>query len=163
MANQVSAYIDAANLSRGADTLGIKVDYQKLRTLIIGDRLPIAFYFYDCTQNKPGESKYFEKIKSFGYNLKLTKIHTYNGQELKQKKTDTQMVADSIIDGIVIKRMDIAVFCTGDKDILPAMEYLLNYGVKVEIMSFEHCLAWDLKKCGATIINLTSIKDQIKR
>ena len=76
---------------------------------------------------------------------------------------DTQIVADSLVDGLINNKFDVAVFGSGDKDILPSIEYLFQGNKQVEIMSFQHTLAWDLKKCGAKVIDLTKIKSQIQR
>jgi uncharacterized LabA/DUF88 family protein len=163
MTQKVSAYIDGANMYHGSHELGIKVDYAKLKTLIVNGRSPVDLNFYEGTKNTPAEIAFFENIKALGYNLKINKLHTYGNESSKEKKIDTQIVADSLVDGLVHKKMDIAVFCTGDKDILPAIEYLMKDGLTVEIMSFNSCFAWELRRCGASITNLTYIREQIKR
>ena len=119
--------------------------------------------FYNTTENTPAERSFFNKIRGFGYNLKLFRLHRYGSQTPEEKKIDTQIVADSIVDGLINNKFDVAVFGSGDKDILPSIEYLLQGHKQVEIMSFQHTLAWDLKKCGAKVIDLTKIKSQIRR
>jgi uncharacterized LabA/DUF88 family protein len=163
MKAKLSAYIDAANLFHGGNSIGIRIDYEKFKPIILGDRVPIDLNFYDCTRNLPQEIKFFSRISGFGYNLKLIRIHVYNGSTPEEKKIDTSIVADSIMDALVYKKIDTAVFCTGDKDILPAIEYLLKAGVNVEIASFNHCFAWELKRSGAKIIDLTAIAPIIQR
>jgi len=160
---RVSVYIDAANLFHGGNFIEVRIDYEKFKPLILNNRTLVDLNFYDCTQNLPQQTKFFQQISNFGYNLKLTRIHIYNGSVPEEKKIDTQIVADSIMDAFVYKKIDVAVFCTGDKDILPAIEYILKAGIEVEIASFDHCFAWELKRCGAKIINLTTIAPIIKR
>jgi uncharacterized LabA/DUF88 family protein len=95
--------------------------------------------------------------------MKTVILHCYDPQPPEEKKIDTQIVADSLIDGLVKNRFDVAVFGTGDKDILPAIEYLLQAKKQVEIWSLDHTLAWDLKRSGAKIVSLTRLRSYIER
>lgn len=160
---KLSVYIDAANLLHGGNSINVKIDYVKLRPILVGERTPIDLNFYDCTKNLPEQNKFFEKISSLGYNVKLTRIHTYNGNSTEEKKIDTRIVADSIMDGLVYKKIDVAVICSGDKDLMPAIEYLIKGGIKVEVASFNHCCAWEIRKSGVKIIDLTTIAPLIRR
>ena len=159
---RVSAYIDGANLFHAGESIGLRIDYQKLKSLIEQNRVLVDLNYYDTTENKPSEKAFFSKLRSFGYNLKLVRLHRYGSKPPQEKKIDTQIVADSLVDAFNGK-FDFAVFGSGDKDIFPAIEYLLQMNKQVEIMSFEHTLAWELRKSGAKIINLTKIKNQIRR
>lgn len=58
---------------------------------------------------------------------------------------------------------DIVVFCCGDKDILPAVEYLMEMGRKIEIIAFKHSMAWMLRTSGAKITDLTRLRERISR
>jgi len=160
---KVSAYIDGANLFHTGESIGVRIDYEKLKSLIKLKRVLVDLNFYDTTENTCAERSFFAKIQSFGYTVKTVRLHRYGFQPPEEKKIDTQIVADSLVDGLVNNRFDVAVFGGGDKDILPAIEYLLQGNKQVEIMSFQQALAWDLKRSGAKIINLTRIKDQIRR
>lgn len=159
----MSAYIDGSNLFHAGESIGVRIDYQKLKSLIKLNRVLVDLNYYDTTENKLSERSFFNKIQGFGYNLKIVLLHRYGSQPPQEKKIDTQIVADSLVDGLVDNKFDVAVFGSGDKDILPATEYLLQRNKQVEIMSFQHALAWDLKKCGAKIIDLTKIINQIRR
>lgn len=91
------------------------------------------------------------------------RLHRYGSEIPKEKGIDTQIVADSLVDGLVDKKFDVAVFGSGDKDILPAVVHLLQRGKQVEILSFWHTFAWDLRRSGAKIIDLTKIVNKIQR
>jgi len=160
---RVSAYIDGANLFHAGDSIGIRIDYAKLKSLIVTGRKVVDLNFYDATENTPAENHFFARIQTFGYTLKLVKLRRYGPLTPKEKKTDTQIVADSLVEGLVKNAFDVGVFGTGDKDILPSIEYLLQAGKQVEIMSFDHTLAWDLKRSGAKIISLTRLANKIRR
>ncbi len=159
----MNAYIDAANLFHAGESIGATIDYLKLKSLIMQNRVLVDLNFYDMTDNSPSNRSFFSKIQGFGYNLKTFRLRGYGAQPAQEKKIDSQIVADSLVDGLLDNKFDVAVFGSGDKDILPAIEYLLQRGKQVEIMSFEHSLAWDLRKSGAKIVNLTEIVGQICR
>lgn len=159
----MSAYIDGANLFHAGETIDLRIDYAKLKSLIVQGRILIDLKFYDTTANTPAETNFFAKIRSFGYQVKTVSLHFYGSQIPEEKKIDTQIVADSLVDGLVNNRFDVAVFGTGDKDIVPAIEYLLQAKKAVEVMSFDHSLAWDLKRSGAKMISLTRLRSQIER
>jgi uncharacterized LabA/DUF88 family protein len=150
-------------LFHAGEDIGVRIDYSKLKPIMISGRTPVDLNYYDSTENSLGEINFFKKIGGFGYTLKLVKLHRYGSSKPEEKKIDTQIVADSLVDGLVNARFDACIFGTGDKDIFPAIEYLLKAGKLVEVMSFEHSLSWDLKLCGAKIINLTKLKEQIRR
>jgi len=130
---------------------------------MVGKRTVVDLKFYDTTENKPAEVSFFKRIRQLGYTLKTVKLHRYGFSTPEEKKIDTQIVADSLVDGLVNNKFDIAIFVTGDKDILPAIEYLLQANKQVEVMSFDHSLAWDLKNSGAKIVSLTKLANQIRR
>jgi uncharacterized LabA/DUF88 family protein len=65
----------------------------------------------------------------------------YNSFPPQEKGVDTQIADGSLVEGLKDNKYDIAVFGSGDKDILPAVEYLLRKKKQVEILSFEHCLS----------------------
>jgi uncharacterized LabA/DUF88 family protein len=159
----VSAYVDGSNIFHSGDKIRMRVDYAKLIPFIVSSRTLIDLNFYDTTENKPAEVKFFAHIQSLGYTLKIVKLHRYDHQTPEEKRIDTQIVADSLVDGLVNNKFDVALFATGDKDILPAMEYLLAAKKEVEVMSFDHSLAWDIKNSGARIISLTNLANQIRR
>lgn len=160
MSVKVSAYIDGANLFHGGEMIGKRIDFQKLKATIETNRTLVDLNFYNSSRNTQAERSFHDKIRSFGYTLKIFRLHQYSGKP-QEKKIDTQIVADSLVDGLVDDKFDIAIFGSGDKDILPAVEYLLQRNKQVEIMSFQDTLAWELKTCGVRIINLTRIIKQI--
>jgi len=158
---KVSGYIDGANLFHAGEDIGLRIDYSKLKSMIEQKRVLVDLNYYDMSEDRPSERAFFMKLQGFGYNLKIVPLRRYGSQPV-EKKIDTQIVADSLVDAFN-RKFDVAVFGSGDKDILPAVEYLLQMKKQVEIMSFEHTLAWDLKKSGARMINLTKIQNQIRR
>lgn len=159
---RVSAYIDGANLFHAGNDIEFRIDYLKFKYIITENRIKVDLNFYDCWKGLLGEGDFFSKLASFGYCLKLVRLRQYGTEQPHEKKIDTQIVADSLYDACYDK-FDIAVFGSGDKDILPAVEYLLKMDKQVEIMAFQHSLAWDLRNSGAHVIDLTKMREQICR
>jgi uncharacterized LabA/DUF88 family protein len=159
---RVSAYLDGANLFRAGSNIGLRIDYLKLKYIIVKGRTLIDLNYYDSWEGRPSEISWFQLLRRFGYCTKLVKLHRYGSEPPQEKMIDTQIVADSIYDACKNK-YDIAVFGSGDKDILPAIKYVMEMGKMVEIMAFWDALAWDLKNSGAHIVNLTKMANQIRR
>jgi len=91
--------------------------------------------------------------------LKLFQYKEYD-QSTREKRVDTQLVADSIYDAFT-KEFDVAVLCSGDQDIVPAVEYLMKLGKRVEIVAFNSGLSWALRATthiGVKIIDLSRYK-----
>lgn len=154
-------YIDGANLNQASKNEGILIDYNKLKSFLYKNRNIQELYYYDTTLKLPRQMRFHSKLSQFGYTLKLTKIKQYGSVPISQKLVDTRIVADSLWEGFNNK-YDAATFISGDKDILPAVEYIMKMGKAVEIMAFWKCLAWVLRTSGAKLINLTNYKDQLK-
>ncbi len=152
---KVSVYIDGSNLRLCGKNEGWVVDYNKLKPFLIKNRTLIGLNYYEGITNKTS-IKRFTILKNLGYDLKLFlyKIYSHGSHE---KSVDTQIVADSIYDAFT-KDFDIAVFCSGDRDILPAIQYLLKLGKDIEVVAFYSCLSWALRETthlGVKIINIS--------
>ena len=85
MATRVSVYIDGANLFHGSEMIGIRVDYQKLKRIIESNRILVDLDFYNCEGNTLGERNFHNKLASFGYNLKIFRLHQYGGKSFEKK------------------------------------------------------------------------------
>jgi len=154
-------YVDGANLFHSAETLGVRIDYKKLKEILEKDKTVITLNYYDTCEGNRAEEAFFSNLRSFGYNTKLVRLHKYGPQKPEEKMIDTQIVADSLVDGF--RQSPNIIFCSGDKDILPAIEYLIQMNIQVEIVAFRHSMAWKLITSGAKIFDLTKIIYRIKR
>ena len=48
---RVSAYIDGANLFQAGESIGLRIDYQKLKSLIEQNRVLVDLNYYDTTES----------------------------------------------------------------------------------------------------------------
>ena len=104
---RVSAYIDGPNLFHAGESIGVRIDYRKLKSLIESNRVLVDLNFYDTTENTPAERSFFNKIRVFGYNMKLFRLHRYGSQIPEEKMINTQIVADSLVDGLLNNKFDV--------------------------------------------------------
>lgn len=149
--SRVSIYIDGPNLFHTGDEIGCRIDYvYKFIPFCLQHRSLVEANFYNTTNGSRGLQSFHRKLVSAGYNVKLYKLR---GRP-HEKRVDTQIVADALYDAFQ-KKFDIAIICSGDGDMLPAVEYLMKMRKQVEIMAFWHGFSWDLRTSGAKIIDLS--------
>jgi len=162
MSERISVYIDGPNLFHCGESEGCRLDYiNRFKRFIIKNRDLVDLNFYNSRGRTYGGYRFHEKLGCAGYNVKLFQL----GRGPEEKRVDTQLVADSIYDACVDK-YDIAAICSGDEDIVPAVEYILKMGKKVELLAFETGFSWysrDTKHLGAKIIVLSRYIEQLRR
>lgn len=59
---RVSAYIDGPNLFHAGESIGVRIDFQKIKSLIEAGRIMVDLNFYDTTEETPAEKSFFAKI-----------------------------------------------------------------------------------------------------
>jgi len=163
---RISVYIDGPNLFHCGESEGCRLDYiNGFKRFVIQNRELVDLNFYNSKGISPGATAFYRKLRSAGYNLKLFKLGGDFRGEPEEKRVDTQLVADSIYDACMDK-YDIAAICSGDEDVVPAVEYILKMGKEVEVMAFGTGFSWDLretKHLGAKIIVLSNFIEQLRR
>jgi len=159
--HKISVYIDGPNLFHCGEPLKWRIDYTKFKPFIVKDRTLVDLNFYNSKPQNRGDASFHNYLRSKGYNVKEFKLKRYSGKP-KEKKLEPQMVADSLWDAFHGK-YDIAIFCSGDVDVLPAIEYIQIMGKPVEIYAYYDGLSWDLRTCGAKVTDLTKLKNLLER
>lgn len=163
---KVSVYIDGPNIFHCGEAEGCRIDYTKkfLPFLVKGRKL-VDNYFYNSYMGDPGSNRFYNHLRKAGYKLKLFKVKHRPPLPPEEKRVDTQLVADAIVDGFNSK-YDTAIICSGDEDVVPCIEYILSFGKKVEIYAFSKGLSWEIretKHLGAKIVVLSHHIQSIKR
>ena len=167
MGSRISIYIDGPNLLHCGDAEGCRIDYlEKFQTFILKGRTLVDINFYNSEKRQDlGSKSFHRKLSLGGYNLKLTQLKTDQVGVPYEKRINTQIVADSMYDAF-INKYDVAVICSGDADLVPAIEYLLKMGKQVEVLAFSTGFSWEMretKKKGAKIVVLSNYLQQISR
>lgn len=158
MTVKVSVYLDGSNMRFCGKNEGWVIDYRKFKPFLVQSRVLVDLNYYEGISSQ-SSAKRFSILKSLGYSLKLFQYKEYD-ESTREKRVDTQLVADSIYDAFT-KEFDVAVLCSGDQDIVPAVEYLLKVGKKVEVVAFNSGLSWALRATthiGAKIIDISRYK-----
>ena len=69
----------------------------------------------------------------------------YDGGKIREKGTDVKIAVD-IIDGAVDNKYDTAILISSDTDLIPAIEYVIKRGKKVEYVGFSHSPSLGIQK-----------------
>lgn len=161
--DKLSVYIDGGNLFHCGDALGWRIDYLKFKSFVLQGRTPVDFTFYTGRAQSRAEQKFYQRLRAFGYTVKEFKLQIRpGGGRPKEKRVDTQIVADSLYDAFTGK-FDIAAICSGDGDMIPAIEYLKIMGKRVEIFAYRSGLSWDIRTSGVSITDLTANRALLER
>ena len=83
--------------------------------------------------------------------MELRDLH----DETHQKEVDVSL-ATTLISGAVKDTYDTAVIISGDRDFVPAIEYVRTLGKRVEVMSFLSSLSTQLTKVADNVTLLDS-------
>ena len=165
-AERVSVYIDGSNLFHCGNAEGYRIDYtRKFLPFLLQGRTLINSYFYNGRMKGKGGRSFIRRLISAGYIVKEFNVKHIPPNPPEEKRIDTQLVADSIVDGFS-KKYDTAIICSGDEDIVPCIEYILSFGKNVEVFAFSKGLSWEVretKHLGAKIHPLTHHISAIKR
>lgn len=157
---RVMVFIDAANLNKSAEKLGIRIDYEKLKKLFeFPEHQLIRPYYYTATDNNPSRKKYFDKLQEFGYEIRTQEIEERHG-EIVQKGVDIQLAVE-MLDFGSHDRYDTVILGSGDQDFLPVVKAVKDLGKIVWVAAFEHSCSIKLKLEADKYINLTEHLDFI--
>ncbi len=122
------AYIDASNIIYGTRDEGWKVDFRKLfRYLRERYKCIKVYYFAGKYKSSAKQAGFYEKLKSFGYELVLkpVKIYKHGGSQVRKANCDVDLTFYAMRD---IEKFDKVIFFSGDGD----FEILLNHFLKVK-------------------------------
>jgi uncharacterized LabA/DUF88 family protein len=125
---RIAIFIDGSNLYHSLKKLNTKIDFQKLISILLGDReLVFANYYTSSLDIKENEEKYWkhqrfleelEKIPKFKVILcKLKKI----GTQYFIKGDDAKLIHDFIV-GAYENLYDKAIIVSGDEDFEPMIK-----------------------------------------
>lgn len=160
---RICIFIDGSNLFHSSKQVGIKVDLEKLRDVLVGDRKLIRPYFYSAEDNKNNKQKnFFNKLKYLGFDVKTLPLRRYREDAPFEKGVDVMLVTDMLI---LAHRdvYDTAILVSGDKDYVYPVKAVKEIGKKIEVASFEYSVARELKLEADKFISLDEIKNIITK
>ena len=151
---RVLVLLDVQNVCHELRRLGLFIDYAILRDDAVRGRHQVGTIAFDGRhyQAEKDTTRAFHDIHAqCGWTLDLRDLH----DEAHQKEVDVSL-ATTLISGAVKDTYDTAVIISGDRDFVPAIEYVRTMGKRVEVMSFLSSLSSQLTKVADSITLLDS-------
>ncbi|TFF89961.1 MAG: NYN domain-containing protein [Promethearchaeota archaeon] len=162
---RVMIFIDNSNIFRGFKKYKIKADYEKLKSVIVKDRILEGIFLYEGIVYPLSSQKkkwYKDLNKISGIEVK-TSFDKKISQQTYEKKVDVKIAID-MVSYAYEDAYDVGVLVSGDGDFLPLIKKIKKLNKEVEIWAFNYSLAYILKEeLGTNYINyLDDILDKIK-
>ena len=156
----VFAYIDGANLHKGIESSGWKLDYGRFRRWLT-DKYGVskAYLFMGLLPNKV---RLYERLQDQGFELIFKQI-AYDGAGKVKGNCDADLVLKVVSDHYE-QHYDMAILITGDGDFSCLADFLIQKDQLRVILAPEHkkCSIL-LKKTGAKMTYLEEFKHRLQR
>ena len=128
---RVCIFVDGGNLFHSAKELGIRVDFEKLKVLVLTENQKlIRPYYYGATKKTEKQSIFFDKLREFGYEVKTLPLRSHvEGEKVIEfeKGVDVMLVTDMLV--LAHRNVyDTAILVAGDKDYVYAVKALKEMG-----------------------------------
>lgn len=148
------AFIDAANIIYGTRDDGWKVDFRKLmKYLSERYQCKVVYYFAGIDKKNLKQTKFYNKLLSFGYKLILKPIKIYrqdNGNLIRKANCDVDLTFYAMKDIKLYKRI---IFLSGDGDFEILLSYLIKLRKDVIIFANAKNTAREIKLLRKTQFN----------
>ena len=126
------AFIDGANVGRGAEASGWKIDYAKLARYLATRFGADRVFYFSGTSDKPERIKLYEQLRQLGFEVLLTPTRRFSDGTTKAD-VDSRMTFEMMR---MKDEYDRAVALTGDGDFYWVLEYLRKQKDRVALLSF---------------------------
>ena len=153
------AYIDGANLHKGAKELGWELDYKRFRKWL-SDKFNVttAYLFIGLI---PDKKDLYTKLQEFGYVLVYKEV-TYDGTDKVKGNCDADLVLKAAVD-FFEKKFDTAVLVTSDGDYACLLKFLREKNVFKSLVSPNNKCSFLLRKLNIPIVYLDTQKRKLER
>lgn len=144
---KIMIFIDNSNIFKGFKKYNIKADYEKLKSIITGNRNLKGIFLYEGIVYPISNEKkkwYNDLNKKSGYTIKASFDKTIKHKTI-EKKVDVKIAID-LISNAYENNYDIAILISGDGDFLPVIKKLKQLNKKFEIWAFRYSLANTIKE-----------------
>jgi uncharacterized LabA/DUF88 family protein len=141
---RVGVFVDVQNLYYSARNIyNARVNFSALLKETVGKRKLIRAIAYVIRAQMPEEQTFFGALAKAGYEVKAKDLQVY-ASGIKKGDWDVGITMDIIKQ---MSKLDAMVLASGDGDYLPLLEYLKNFGIRVEVIAFG-------KSCSAKLIEM---------
>lgn len=139
---RVAVFVDVQNLYYSARNIyNARVNFSALLKEAVGVRKLIRAITYVIRAQMPEEQSFFDALSKAGFEVKAKDLQVFVGG-IKKGDWDVGITMDAIRQ---MNKVDTIVLASGDGDYIPLLEYLKNYGVRVEVIAFG-------KSCSSKLI-----------
>ncbi len=154
---RVGVFVDVQNMYYSAKNLYQgKVNFGALLTSVVAGRKLIRATAYVIRGPQSEDDHFFTALEKQGYEIKAKDLQVFAGGT---KKGDWDV--GIVIDAIKMSRsVDVVVLISGDGDYVPAVEYLQNHGILVEVAAFGETASGQLKEKADDFLDISK---QIKK
>lgn len=152
------AFIDGANLHKGIQEMGWKLDYKRFRVFLLDKyNVSVAYLFLGHVSGNEG---LYRDLQNWGYRL-IFKPTTKNAHEEIKGNCDAELVLQAMIE---FQKYEQAVIVTGDGDFACLVAYLQKEGKLREVISpnYRRCSLLLRKLLPKSILFLDRFKDRLK-
>lgn len=130
---RVGVFVDVQNLYYSARNIyNARVNFSALLKDAVGKRKLIRAIAYVIRAQMPEEQTFFDALGKTGFEVKAKDLQVFYGGT-KKGDWDVGITMDIIKQ---MNKIDSIVLASGDGDYAPLLEYLKNFGVRVELIAF---------------------------
>ncbi len=151
------AYIDGANLHKGVESLGWKLDYRSFRRWLEQKYKVQAVYLFIGLI--PGNKALYTRLQEYGYILVYKEV-TYDGSGKVKGNCDADLVL-RVVSDYYEKRCEAAVLISSDGDYSGLVTFLKEKGVFRTLLSPSNTCSFLLRKLNIPILYLDAVRTKI--
>ncbi|MDP3740723.1 MAG: NYN domain-containing protein [bacterium] len=130
---RVGVFVDVQNLYYSARNIyNSRVNFSALLKETVGNRKLIRAITYVIRAQMPEEQTFFDALSKAGYEVKAKDLQVFFGG-IKKGDWDVGITMDVIK---MMNKLDTVVLASGDGDYAPLVEYVKNFGARVEVIAF---------------------------
>lgn len=154
MGQRVALLVDVQNVFYSArSTFNGKLDYNRLRDRLVGDRCLIRAIAYVVQRPDVNQDSFYEALTRSGFENKVreAKNRTDNKGALTPVKGSVEVMLT--VDAMALaKKVDTIILVSGDGNYAPLVQALSFGGCRVEIVGFEGSTSGDLVRTADQFI-----------
>lgn len=162
------AFIDASNIIYGTRDEGWKVDFKKLfKYLSERYECNTIYYFGGIDEHNYKQEKFYEILRSIGYNLILRKVKIFkqqSGSTIRKANCDVDLTFYAMK---VQNKFEQMILLSGDGDFDILVKYFLDEGKRVIVIANARRTAKELKTLNGIQFNdmrvLKSVIEKVKK
>lgn len=150
---RVGMFVDVQNLYYSARNIyNARVNFSAILKEAVGKRKLLRALAYVIRAQMPEEQTFFDALGKAGYEVKAKDLQVFFGGT-KKGDWDVGITMDIIKQA---SKLDAVVLASGDGDYIPLLEYLKNFGLRVEVIAFGKSSSSKLIEAADDFIDLDS-------